>query len=131
MVAAHTAHNAFAFGEISRIGPPRHTLRNVFVGLAAAIMTALLLVFYWPSSTASSAIDSGVAAELGQFREAMYNRCGGREFMGAASPRLVEIYAANPDMRSAVVSQFHMLQRDHTRCDDVMSALRTAGYPLQ
>jgi len=131
MIAAHTAQNTFALGEITRIGPSKHTLRNTFVGLAAAIMTALLVLFYWPSSTASPAIDSGVAAELGGFREAMHNRCGGREFMGAASPQLVELYAANSELRSAVVSQFHMLQRDHTKCADVMSALRTAGYPLR
>jgi len=131
MIAAHTAQNAFALGEITRIGPSRHTLRNIFVGLAMAVMTAMLVIFYWPSSTASSAIDSGVAAELGEFRQTMYNRCGGRDFMGETSPKLVEIYAADSALRTAVVNQFHMLQRDHTQCADVMSALRTAGYPLR
>lgn len=131
MIAAHTAQNAFAMGELTRIGPPRHTLRNMFVGFAAAIMTALLLFFYWPSSTASSAIDSGVAAELGGFRQAMYNRCGGAEFIGPAPTPLLELYAADNMLRSEVVNQFHLLQRDHTKCADVRAALRTAGYPLQ
>lgn len=131
MAAVHSASNSFGLGEIQRIGPPRHTLRNLFIGLAAAVMTAILLIFYWPSPTASSPVDPGVAAELGQFRETMHNRCGGRDFMGAASPLLVEIYAGSSDLRTAVVNQFHMLQRDHTQCSDVLSALRTAGYPLQ
>ena len=131
MEAVHSASNSFGLGEIQHIGPPRHTIRNLFIGLAVAVMTALLLIFYWPSCSSSSSVDPGVAAELSQFRETMHNRCGGRDFMGAASPLLVEIYAANSELRTAVVNQFHMLQRDHTECSDVLSALRVAGYPLQ
>jgi len=127
MTAITATHGEFRVGKIEHIGPTQHVLRNAFVALALLSMTALLAVFYWPNASTQGAI----VDELNTFRQSMYNRCGDRSFTGPAGQRLINMYKNNSDLRSTVVSQFQLLQRDSTQCEDVRTALRKAGYPVQ
>jgi hypothetical protein len=127
MTAATATHGQFRLEEIEHIGPTQHALRNAFVVLALISMTALLAFFYWPSESSQGS----TAAELGAFRQSMYNRCGDPDFKGSPDRRLVDTYEKNSDLRSTVVAQFQMLQRETTQCEDVRTALRKAGYPIR
>jgi len=109
------------------IGSTPHGARNFLIGLFLVVMTGLLVKAYWPSEPG----DSHVAGELSQFRQAMFNRCGGQEFAGLVSPRLAQAYAESDRMRVMVVKQFHQLQRSAANCSEVMSALRSVDYPIQ
>ena len=113
--------------EAEHIGPEPHVLRNALIALGIVIMAGLIGLFYQRMGREKSA----AASELQQFHQAMFNRCGGDQFQGSPEPKLVELYADSSRMRSAVVQQFHQLQRPTTSCDDVRKALRSADYPLR
>ncbi len=115
------------FGGVEHIGPAPHTIRNALVAFALFAMAGLLAFFYWPRGH----MGTPATSELTQFREAMYNRCGGEEFAGPTHAKLAEVYADSSKMRGVVVEQFHLLQKDTTKCADVIQALRNVNYPVR
>ena len=113
--------------QVEHIGPAPHTTRNILIALGIFIMAGLIALYYRHADTASNA----AANELSQFRQAMFSRCGGEQFAGQTDPQLAQLYADSSRMRAVVVQQFHLLQREPTRCEDVLKALRSADYPVQ
>ena len=113
--------------EVEHIGPAPHMLRNILIALGIFIMAGVIALYYRHAGNASNA----AANELGQFRQAMFNRCGGDQFAGPTDPQVAQLYADSSRMRAVVVEQFRLLQREQTRCDDVLKALRSADYPVQ
>jgi hypothetical protein len=113
--------------EVEHIGSEPHLMRNAILALSVVILAGLIGLFYQRLGREKSA----AASELQQFHQAMFNRCGGDQFQGAPEPKLVELYAGSSRMRSAVVQQFHQLQRPTTSCEDVRKALRSADYPIR
>lgn len=109
------------------IGPAPHAIRNLFIGGSLLVMVAILGVSYWSDGRA----DNAAAAELSQFRQAMFNRCGGEQFSGAADPKFADLYADSSRIREVVVKQFHQLQRANADCTDVTKALRSVDYPIR
>jgi len=122
-----SATNVMSRFHVEHIGPEPHLLRNALLALGIVIMAGLIGLFYQRADRQENV----AAHELHQFRQAMFNRCGGEQFSGATDPKLAELYADSSRMRHAVVQQFHRLQRPETRCDDVAKALRSADYPIR
>jgi hypothetical protein len=109
------------------IGPAPHAIRNLLIAGSLMAMVAVLGVSYWNDGRAETA----AAAELSQFRQAMFNRCGGEQFSGAADPKFEDLYADSSRIREVVVKQFHQLQRPNTDCTEVTKALRSVDYPIR
>jgi len=126
MATANAYANAKDF-QVEHIGPAPHTLRNILTATGIVLLIGLLSLFYWHTKT-----DGNVAiGELEQFREAMYNRCGGQQFSGPAEQPLTQLYVDSSRIRTVVVQQFHQLQRANANCEEVVKALRSVDYPIR
>jgi hypothetical protein len=112
--------------QVGHIGSGRHGVRNTLVALGLLVMAGVLLLVYWPGA----GVDSHVSGELTQFRIAMFNRCGGQQFVGGINPQLAQAYADSDRLRTMVVKQFHQLQRGSANCEEVRSALQSVDYPV-
>jgi hypothetical protein len=112
---------------IEHIGAAPHTVRNLLIAASLVAMGSILTLYYWNNGKT----DTAAAAEHSQFRQAMFNRCGGEQFTGAANPQLDSLYADSSRIRTVVVQQFHLLQRSNTDCADVTKALRSVDYPIR
>lgn len=111
-------------GSTEHIGAERHPVRNLLWLLGLGALLGLIWYFNGRGETANPA----AAAELAQFRTAMFNTCKDERFAGPASPELVARYAKNDVLRTTVVEQFHLLQSGRAECATVLKVLNSAGY---
>jgi hypothetical protein len=112
---------------VEHIGAAPNTLRNLLVAGSLVAMVSIIALSHWNDSK----LDTAAAAEHSQFRQAMFNRCGGEQFTGATDPQLANLYADSSRIRTVVVQQFHLLQRSNTDCTEVTKALRSVDYPIR
>jgi hypothetical protein len=113
--------------QVEHIGPRPHTMRNVLVSLGVLLMFAMIWFFYWRGETRVAP----ETTELSQIRAAIWNACQDERFKGPAGPEVLRAYAERSQLRTAVIEQYHALQRGQANCASVLTALRSVGYPIE
>ena len=111
---------------VAHIGAKPHPLRNVAIGVGLVASVGLLWTFYGRDPGP----EHPAIAELDHFRESMSNRCKDASFAGPTDPKLARMYADSSQMRTTVIEKYHALQREQVTCAEVLTAIKSAGYPL-
>lgn len=109
---------------VEHIGPRQHIIRSIALAIGIGIIVAALALATFRQEPEPA------AAELSQFRAAMFNQCKDAAFRGPADPELIRRYNESAALRQTVVAQYHRLQRHQGTCQEIVAALRAAGYPL-
>ncbi|MCS6912975.1 MAG: hypothetical protein RMK29_21460 [Myxococcales bacterium] len=109
---------------VEHIGPRRHIVRTIALTLGIGVLIAALGLAMFRQEPEPA------AAELSQFRAAMFNQCKHDAFRGPPDATLIRKYNESAELRQAVVAQYHRLQRNQGSCQEIIATLRAAGYPL-
>ena len=122
-----TAPMTSADAPVAHIGAKPHPLRNVLLGVGLLCAAGLMWMFYGRVAGP----EHPAIAELDHFREAMHSRCSDARFAGPTEPTLARLYADSSPLRTTVIERYHALQRGQANCEQVVTSIKSVGYPVQ